>query len=307
MADFAWSSNPHVQAQLDRLSKLSPAGDRLGLERIAHCSTASAVRRTAFRRCSTSPGRTAKARSAPSFERRSKPPATRSMSSPARIWFASTSESGLRVGSSRTTAGRAARRGARRRLGDRAELFRGRDRARASRLRPNPGRRLHSRGRSGWPARCDQHVEQPAVCEIAGLGIDHQSFLGDDLRSHAKKPGSPSAAFLWSLDYTRRRRRGGRRSRGERVRIATRGRRGCERRTTASAISRPARRGRVPLPALEGPHQGSPIALALAMLSHQTAARDPLAALGRMACRPTGRRDSSSLRRTAGRRARRLG
>ena len=35
MADFARSTDPHVQAQLDRLSKLSPAGDRLGLERIA--------------------------------------------------------------------------------------------------------------------------------------------------------------------------------------------------------------------------------------------------------------------------------
>lgn len=34
MADFARSTNPEVQAQLDRLSMLSPAGDRLGLERI---------------------------------------------------------------------------------------------------------------------------------------------------------------------------------------------------------------------------------------------------------------------------------
>lgn len=34
MADFARSTHPDVQAQLDRLSKLSPAGDRLGLERI---------------------------------------------------------------------------------------------------------------------------------------------------------------------------------------------------------------------------------------------------------------------------------
>jgi dihydrofolate synthase/folylpolyglutamate synthase len=33
--DFARSADPQVQAQLDRLSKLSPAGDRLGLERIA--------------------------------------------------------------------------------------------------------------------------------------------------------------------------------------------------------------------------------------------------------------------------------
>src|SRR5690349_11447713 len=35
MADFARSAHPGVQAQLDRLSMLSPAGDRLGLARIA--------------------------------------------------------------------------------------------------------------------------------------------------------------------------------------------------------------------------------------------------------------------------------
>src|SRR5262245_20971013 len=34
MADFARSAHPGVQAQLDRLARLSPAGDRLGLERI---------------------------------------------------------------------------------------------------------------------------------------------------------------------------------------------------------------------------------------------------------------------------------
>src|SRR6476619_5437505 len=35
MADFARSTHPGVQAHLDRLSMTSPAGDRLGLERIA--------------------------------------------------------------------------------------------------------------------------------------------------------------------------------------------------------------------------------------------------------------------------------
>jgi dihydrofolate synthase/folylpolyglutamate synthase len=35
LMDFARSTHPGVQAQLDRLSMLSPAGDRLGLERIA--------------------------------------------------------------------------------------------------------------------------------------------------------------------------------------------------------------------------------------------------------------------------------
>jgi len=34
MADFARSDSPAVQAQLDRLAKLSPGGDRLGLDRI---------------------------------------------------------------------------------------------------------------------------------------------------------------------------------------------------------------------------------------------------------------------------------
>lgn len=34
MADFARSESPAVQAQLDRLDKLSPGGDRLGLDRI---------------------------------------------------------------------------------------------------------------------------------------------------------------------------------------------------------------------------------------------------------------------------------
>ena len=35
MADFARSTDARVQAQLDRLAMVSPAGDRLGLERIA--------------------------------------------------------------------------------------------------------------------------------------------------------------------------------------------------------------------------------------------------------------------------------
>jgi dihydrofolate synthase / folylpolyglutamate synthase len=35
VADFARSAHPDVQAQLDRLAMLSPAGDRLGLERIS--------------------------------------------------------------------------------------------------------------------------------------------------------------------------------------------------------------------------------------------------------------------------------
>ncbi|MGN6850592.1 MAG: bifunctional folylpolyglutamate synthase/dihydrofolate synthase [Sphingomicrobium sp.] len=35
MPDFARSTHPGVQSQLDRLSKLSPAGDRLGIERIS--------------------------------------------------------------------------------------------------------------------------------------------------------------------------------------------------------------------------------------------------------------------------------
>ena len=35
MGDFARSADPAVQAELDLLSRLSPGGDRLGLDRIA--------------------------------------------------------------------------------------------------------------------------------------------------------------------------------------------------------------------------------------------------------------------------------
>ena len=63
MADFARSTDPDVQAQLDRLSKLSPARrpPRAGAD-LGACSTGSAVRRTRCRRCFTSPAPTAKAR-----------------------------------------------------------------------------------------------------------------------------------------------------------------------------------------------------------------------------------------------------
>ena len=95
MADFARSADPAVQAQLDRLGSSIYAGDRLGLERIARCSTASAGRRTSCRRCSTSPAPTARARPALSSAPRSRPRGTRSTSSPARTWSASTSASAL--------------------------------------------------------------------------------------------------------------------------------------------------------------------------------------------------------------------
>ena len=78
MADFApLDASRACRRQLDRLSSLSPAGDRLGLARIAALLDRLGRRRTRFPRCSMSPGPTARARPAPSSARRSKPPATR--------------------------------------------------------------------------------------------------------------------------------------------------------------------------------------------------------------------------------------
>ena len=98
MADFARSAHPGVQAQLDRLSKLSPAGDQLGLERIAALLDRLGRPQDGFRRSSMSPAPTARARPSPSSAPRSKQPATRSMPSPARTSSASTSASASPAG-----------------------------------------------------------------------------------------------------------------------------------------------------------------------------------------------------------------
>ena len=96
---FARSDDPAVQAQLDRLgSSIYAAATCSGSTGSARCSTGSATRSDACRRCSTSPGPTARARPAPSCAPRSRRRGIASTSSPARIWSASTSASASPAG-----------------------------------------------------------------------------------------------------------------------------------------------------------------------------------------------------------------
>jgi hypothetical protein len=94
MADFARSTHPGVQAQLDRLSKLSPAGDRLGLERMTVVLDRLGRPQDALPPVFHVAGQTARDRPSLSSASRSKPAAIRSTHSPARTSFASTSGSG---------------------------------------------------------------------------------------------------------------------------------------------------------------------------------------------------------------------
>ncbi len=129
-------------------------------------------------------------------------------------------------------------------------------------------------------------IDRPAVCGIASLGVDHQQFLGSDplviaqekagiakrgvplvvgnysadilesVADIAQANGAPlySAAKCWHFSIS-----------GERLHY----------RDASGAFD-------VPLPALEGEHQQENCALALAMLRHQDKVAVPLAALERM-------------------------
>ena len=158
MADFARSANPRVQAQLDRLSKLSPAGDRLGLDRIAALLERLGRPQDGFRRCSTSPGPTAKARSAPSFARGSKRRATSPRLHQPAPGSLQRTDPDRRPADRGRSARRAPRRGARRqRRGSSRAFSRSRPRSRFSPLPARPAGRVHPRSRPRRPARRDQH------------------------------------------------------------------------------------------------------------------------------------------------------
>ena len=78
MADFARSDDPAVQAQLDRLSLLSPGGDRLGLDRITRLlDRLGRPQDAACRPSSMSPEPTGRARPAHSSAQRSRHPGAR--------------------------------------------------------------------------------------------------------------------------------------------------------------------------------------------------------------------------------------
>jgi dihydrofolate synthase/folylpolyglutamate synthase len=148
----------------------------------------------------------------------------------------------------------------------------------------DPGRCLRDRGRAGRPARCDQcHRRIPAVCGIAQLGLDHQSFLGDTDRGDRRRESRhrQAGAPLVTLHYPAR--VANRIGQAAQAAGAAWLQRGAE--WQASAI-----RGRLhyqdgagtldlPLPRLPGAHQAINAGLAIAMLRHQQALAVPPAAL----------------------------
>ena len=287
MADFARSSHPRVQAQLDRLSKLSPAGDRLGLERIAALLDRLGRPQDQLPPVFHVAGTNGKG-SVCAFLRAGLEAAGHKV-------HVFTSPHLVRFNERIRIAGRLIEDDTLAELLDEvldvssdiepsffevatalALLAFARTPAGACILEVGLGGRLDA----------TNVIEKPAVCGIAGLGMDHQSFLGDDLLSIARekagiaKRGVPLVFLEYSDDVA--------------AVVADAG-------EAAGAFLFPASQRwhyavdpnrlqyrdqhgalMTPLPALQGSHQVANCALALAMLRHQRALEIPLAALKRM-------------------------
>ena len=287
MADFARSANPRVPAQLDRLSKLSPAGDRLGLERIAALLDRLGRPQDRLPPVFHVAGTNGKG-SVCAFLRAGLEAAGHEV-------HVFTSPHLVRFNERIRIAGRLIE-------DDRLAALLDEVLDVSSEIEPSffevaTALALLAFARTpvgacilevGIGGRLDATnvIERPAVCGIAGLGIDHQSFLGDDQVSIAReKAGIAKRGIpLVFLDYP---------DEVSEV-IAEAGKAvGAElypafrRWHYALAHDRVQYRDQqgalmVPLPALEGPHQIANCALALAMLRHQTALEVPLTALKRM-------------------------
>jgi dihydrofolate synthase/folylpolyglutamate synthase len=287
MADFARSANRHVQAQLDRLSKLSPAGDRLGLDRIDALLDRLGRPQDRLPPVFHVAGTNGKG-SVCAFLRAGLEAAGHEV-------HVFTSPHLVRFNERIRIAGRLIEDDRLAALLDEvldvsveiepsffevasavALLAFARTAAGACILEVGLGGRLDA----------TNIIERPAACGIAGLGIDHQSFLGDDLLSIARekagiaKRGAPLVYLDYPDDVAAVIAEAGEAA-GAKLYPAFR------RWHYALANDRVQYRDQrgaltVPLPALEGPHQIANCALALAMLRHQTALEIPLAALKRM-------------------------
>ena len=287
MADFARSANPHVQAQLDRLSKLSPAGDRLGLERIAALLERLGRPQDRLPPVFHVAGTNGKG-SVCAFLRAGLEAAGHEV-------HVFTSPHLVRFNERIRIAGRLIEDDRLAALLD--EVLDVSAEIKPSFFEVTTALALLAFARTpagacilevGLGGRLDATniVERPAVCGIAGLGIDHQSFLGDDLLSIAREKAgiAKRGVPLVFLDYPE----------DVATVIADAG-------EAAGATLFPAQRRwhygvaegcieyrdeqgalLVPLPVLEGPHQIANCALALAMLRHQTALEIPLSALEQM-------------------------
>ena len=197
LMDFARSAHPDVQGQLDRLSKLSPAGDRLGLERIREllerlgrpqdrlppvfhvAGTNGKGSTVAFLRAALeAAGHTVHAFTSPHLVRFNE-----------RIRIAGKPDRGRAAGGASHRVARCQRR-------DRAELLRGGDRSRVARVRAHAGGRLHPRGRPWRPARRDQRDRAPARSPESptSRSITSSSSATACRALPLRKPASPSPA-----------------------------------------------------------------------------------------------------------------
>lgn len=284
MADHAQSDDPAVQAQLDRLTMLSPGRDVLGLERISelmrrlgnphralppvfHVAGTNGKGSTcAFLRASLeAAGKTVHVYTSPHlirFNERIRVAGTLIDDAVLAPLLAEVLDCSADIAPSFFEATTAA-----------AFLAFARTPADAAVIEVGLGGRLDA----------TNVIETPLVCGIAQLGIDHQSFLGDDAvtiageKAGIAKPGVP----LVSMAYPK--------PQGKRIEEVA---------ATAGASWHPKGsdwdaapyRGQlhyrdangklsVPLPRLPGAHQAMNAALAIAMLRHQSVIDVPDAAI----------------------------
>jgi dihydrofolate synthase/folylpolyglutamate synthase len=282
--DFARSTHPGVQEQLDRLSKLSPAGDRLGLERIAavldrlgrpqdrlppvfHVAGTNGKGSTvAFLRAALEAGGyQAHVFTSPHlvrFNERIRIAGRLVDDETLAALLAEVLDAGKGIEPSFFEVATAA-----------AILAFARTPADACILEVGLGGRLDA----------TNVIEQPLVTGIANLALDHQQFLGNGLTDIAAekaaiaKRGVPLVTQLYAPAVTRRVQA-----------VADANSADCLPRGRAwDAIVRHGRieyrdkhgRLELPLPRLPGRHQAMNAALAVAMLRHQDKLRVPVSAL----------------------------
>ena len=276
MADFARSAHAGVQAQLDRLSKTSPVGDRLGLERIAavlerlgrpqdrlppvfHVAGTNGKGSTcAFLRAAfEADGKTVHMFTSPHlvrFNERIRVAGKLIADEELSALLTEVIDAGAGIEPSFFEVAAAV-----------ALLAFSRTPADACILEVGLGGRLDA----------TNVIEKPAVCGIASLGLDHQQFLGKRIEDIAgekaaiAKPGVPLVTQLYPTAVA------------QRV-WATAKEKGATWLPRGVAWDAAVRQGKLryrdergtldlPLPTLPGKHQAMNAALAVAMLRHQHA------------------------------------
>jgi dihydrofolate synthase / folylpolyglutamate synthase len=289
MADFATSADPAVQRQLDRLGRLSPGADILGLERITrlldrvgnphlrlppvlHVAGTNGKGSTcAFLRAAIeAAGLTTHVYSSPHlvrFNERIRLAGTLIDDAALAPLLGEVLDSGGDIGASFFEVTTAA-----------AFLAFARTPADACIVEVGLGGRLDA----------TNVIPEPAVTAIAQLGIDHQSFLGDTLAQIAAekagiaKPGVPLVTMAYAPDITEIV------DRFAGTVAAPVFAEGAawwfEVREDALRYCDAAGEVVTPLPALAGPHQPANLALAIAALRHQRALAIPDDALAAAAC-----------------------